>query len=296
MNILIAGGTGFLGTALVDNLTADGCKVFILTRRKPGTSKQIRWDGLTTSGWSQIVNEVDAVVNITGLSTAHWPWTKKRKQQFVDSRVLPGRALASAIGNAVRRPKVFLQVSGINHYGLRGDSIADETTPPADDFLAQLTVQWEESTRPLEELGIRRVVMRSAVVLHRRGGLFPLMALPTRLYFGGRFGSGMQAFPWIHIEDYVRAVHFLLENENARGPFNLIAPEPASNAEFMREVCNALSRPYWFHIPEALLRMTLGEMSNLLVDGRFARPKRLLESGFTFKYGKLSDALKSLLA
>ncbi|MBV6451558.1 MAG: Epimerase family protein [Anaerolineales bacterium] len=296
MNILIAGGTGFLGSTLADRLAADGHKIFILTRQKPSAPNHVQWDGVTTSGWTPIVNEVDAVINLTGLSTAHWPWTKKRKRQFVDSRVLPGRALASAIGSAIRRPRVFLQVSGINHYGLRGDSVADESTPPADDFLAQLTVQWEESTRPLEELGVRRVVLRSAVVLDKQRGLFPLMVLPVRLFFGGRFGNGLQAFPWIHIEDYARAARFLLEDENARGPFNLISPEPTSNAEFMRETCRALARPYWFHLPESLLSMTLGEMSVMLVDGRFARPNHLLEMGFKFNYGDLSGALKNLFA
>ncbi|MCC6300760.1 MAG: TIGR01777 family protein [Anaerolineales bacterium] len=295
MNVLIAGGAGFLGSAVARDLTACGHKVFILTRRKPRTPNQIRWDGFTTSGWSHIVNEADAAINLTGFSTAHFPWTNARKRQFVDSRVVPGRALVSALGSAVRRPRVFLQASGINHYGLRGDSLADESTPPADDFLAQLTVQWEDSTRPLEELGVRRVVMRTAVVLDERGGLFPLMALPARLYFGGRMGSGSQAFPWIHIEDFLGAIRFFLENEDVRGPFNLIAPEPTSNEEFMREVCNCLSRPYWFHLPESFLRMILGEMSVLLVDGRFAQPKRLLESGFDFKFGKLKDALSDLI-
>lgn len=296
MNILIAGGTGFLGSTLANNFAADGHKVFILTRRKPSAPNHFRWDGIRNSGWTPIVNEVDAVINLTGLSTAYWPWTKKRKRQFVDSRVLPGHALASAIGSAIRRPRVFLQVSGINHYGLRGDTVADESTPPADDFLAQLTVQWEESTRPLEELGVRRVVLRSAVVLDKQRGLFPLMVLPVRLFFGGRFGNGLQAFPWIHIEDYARAARFLLEDENARGPFNLISPELTSNAEFMRETCKALARPYWFHLPESLLRLTLGEMSVMLVDGRFARPNHLLEMGFKFNYGDLSGALKNLFA
>lgn len=296
MKILLAGGTGFLGSALAKTLAADGHEIFILTRRQPRTSNQIQWDGFTVGEWSRIVDEADAVVNFTGYSTSHWPWTKATKQRFVDSRVLPGRALVSAIGRATRRPRVFLQASGINHYGLRGDSPADEATPPSDDFLAQLTVQWEAATQPLEELGVRRVVIRSAVVLDRRGGLFPLMVLPVKLFFGGRFGDGSQAFPWIHIEDYNRAVRFLLEKADARGAFNLIAPEPASNAEFMRAVCKSLARPYWFHIPGFLLRATLGEMSVMLADGRFVQPKRLLGSGFKFNYGKLNDALENLFA
>lgn len=296
MNVLIAGGAGFLGSTIAKTLTADGHTVFILTRRQPRAPNQIQWDGFASGAWSRILNEADAVVNLTGYSTSHWPWTKATKQRFVDSRVLPGRALVSAIGRATRRPRVFLQASGINHYGLRGDSPADEATPPGDDFLAQLTVQWEAATQSLEELGVRRVVLRSAVVLDRRGGLFPLMVLPVKLFFGGRFGNGAQAFPWIHIEDYIRAIRFLLEQADARGAFNLIAPEPTSNAEFMRAVCKSLARPYWFHIPEFLLRAALGEMSVMLADGRFVQPKRLLDSGFKFNYGKLNDALENLFA
>jgi hypothetical protein len=238
---------------------------------------------------------MDAVVNLTGFGLEHWPWTQKQKQKFIYSRVLPGLALASAIQNAARRPRVFLQTSGINRYGLRGETTADESTPPADDFLAQLTVKWEDATKLVEELGVRRVIVRNAVVLARNDGLFPLMALAPRLFLGGKFGDGNQAMPWIHIADQTRAMRFLLENENARGPFNLISPEPTSNAEFMQAVAKALHRPYWFHVPEILLRLVLGEMSVLLTEGRYSQPKRLIESGFRFQFGKLQDALEDLL-
>jgi uncharacterized protein (TIGR01777 family) len=242
------------------------------------------------------MNEMDAVVNLTGFGLDHWPWTRKQKQKFVDSRVLPGRALASAIQNAARRPRVFLQSSGVNHYGLRGAGIADESTPPGSDFPAQLTVKSEEATKSIEELGVRRVITRNAVVLSRRGGLFPLMVLATRLFFGGKFGDGQQATPWIHHLDHTNALRFLLENENARGPFNLISPNPVSNAEFMQNVAKALHRPYWFHVPVFLLRMALGEMSVLITEGRYVQPRRLLELGFQFQFGKLKNAMEALLA
>ncbi|HEX6269887.1 MAG TPA: TIGR01777 family oxidoreductase [Anaerolineales bacterium] len=296
MKVLIAGGTGFLGTALTKSLTADGHEALILTRRTPKHPNQFQWDGATTNGWGQLVNEVDAVVHLTGFSLEHWPWTKRTKQKFIDSRVIPGRALVSAIQNAARRPRVFLQASGINRYGLRGESVADESTPAAGDFLAQLTVKWEDATKPVEELGVRRIITRNAVVLARRDGLFPLMALPTRLFFGGKFGDGKQAMPWIHIADHIYAMRFLLENKDARGPYNLIAPELTSNAEFMRTVARTLHHPYWFHVPAFLLRMVLGEMSILLTEGRYAQPKRLLELGFPFRFGNLKDAMEDLLS
>ncbi|HSL28902.1 MAG TPA: TIGR01777 family oxidoreductase [Anaerolineales bacterium] len=295
MRVLIAGGSGFLGTALRKSLEHNGHDVHILTRSAPRSPNEIQWDGETTTGWGRVMNEIDAVVNFTGYGLEHWPWNAKQKQKFLDSRTLPGRALTSAIQNASHPPRVLIQASGVNRYGLRGETIADESTPPARDFLAQLTVPWEDATKPVERLGIRRIVIRNAVVLARRGGLFPLMTLAPRLFFGGRFGDGQQAMPWIHVSDHIRATRFLLENEHAHGPFNLIAPQQTSNAEFMRAVARALRRPYWFHPPRGLLRLVLGEMSVLLTEGRFSQPKRLIELGFQFQFGTLKVALEDLL-
>lgn len=294
MNVMIAGGSGFIGTALTKSLVQDGHKVFILTRGKPKNPNQIQWDGKTTSGWGHRVNEMDAIINLTGHGLKHWPWTKRQKQKFVDSRVLPGLALASAIRESTRRPRVFLQTSGINRYGLRNEGVADETTPPAGDFLAQLTIGWEDATKSVEELGVRRVITRNAVVLAKRGGLFPLMVLPMQLFFGGRFGDGRQAIPWIHIADQIGAIRFLLENENASGAFNLIAPTPTLNADFMQTIAKTLKRPYWFHLPAFLLRIPLGEMSILLTEGSYSQPKRLLELGYVFQFPTFEDAVKDI--
>jgi uncharacterized protein len=295
MKVLIAGGSGFLGTALKNSLTEHHHNVFVLTRRPSKRPDEIHWDGKTANEWGHRVNEMDAVVNLAGFGLNHWPWTKHQKQKFVDSRVIPGLALASAIQNASRRPQMFLQTSGINRYGLRGEGMADESTPPASDFQGQLTVKWEDATKSVEKLGVRRVIARNAVVLAQRKGIFPLMTLAPRLFFGGKFGDGKQAMPWIHVTDQAKAMCFLLENENAHGPFNLISPEPTSNAEFMRSVCKTLHRPYWFHVPRFLLRMILGEMSILLTEGRYSQPKRLIELGFQFQFGKLEHAMEELL-
>jgi uncharacterized protein (TIGR01777 family) len=294
MKVLIAGGSGFLGSALTTALKKDRNEVYTLTRRKPKKPDQVQWDGKTTMGWGHLVNEVETVINLSGLGLEHWPWTERQKSRFLDSRVLPGLALAAAIKESTRRPRVFLQQSGINHYGLRGETIADESTPTAADFLAQLTVQWEAATQSVESLGVRRVVVRTAVVLSGRGGLFPLMALPARLFFGGKLGSGQQAMPWIHIDDWVNAVMFLLKSEGSGGVYNLIAPQPVSNTDFMRAVTQALKRPYWFHIPAFLMRLGLGEMSNMVLEGRFSQPKRLIEAGYQFQFPVLEDVLKDM--
>lgn len=295
MNILIAGGSGFLGTALTKSFVSDGHKVFILTRgaRKNQNAETIQWDAKTTNGWGHRIHEMDVVIHITGRSLSTFPWTSATKKSFLDSRLIPGLALASAIQASAKRPNVFIQASGINYYGLSGN-LADESTPPADDFLAQLSVQWENATKLLDELGVRRIVTRSAPVLGEGAALLNLMALPIKLFFGGRFGSGKQAMPWIHIQDWVGAIRYLIANEQARGAYNLIAPAQTSNAEFNQTIAQVLHRPYWFPYPEFLLRNILGEMSVLILDGRFSQPKRLIEAGYQFQFPGLKEALEDL--
>jgi uncharacterized protein (TIGR01777 family) len=293
---MIAGGSGFLGNALTRSLLADGYKVFTLTRggNAPAEAQPVRWDGKTTNGWGHLMNEMDAVVHLAGKSLASFPWTAAVKQAFHDSRVLPGLALTQAIQEAERRPRVFVQASGINHYGLKG-GVADEDTPPGGDFLAQLTVKWEAATQPVEKLGVRRVILRTAVALAKREGMLGLMALPVKFFAGGPIGDGKFCMPWIHVADWVGAARYLMSNESASGAYNLIAPTPTSNAEFNRALAAVLRRPYWLPAPAFLLRTFLGEMSVLVVEGRCARPKRLLEAGYKFQFETAREALRDLL-
>lgn len=295
MNIMISGGTGLLGTALTKSFLADGHKVFILSRKQSSRSnvQVVKWDAGTTAGWGHLINEMDVVIHLAGRSTAAWPWTAAKKKSFEDSRIVPGLALAQAIREATRRPSLFVQVSGINHYGLHGDP-ADESTPPGEDFLAQLTVKWEAATRSVEELGVRRLILRTPPVLARENLIMKLIALPVQLFFGGPLSSGKQAFPWVHIRDWVAAVRYLMANESAHGVYNMIAPEQTSLADFTRVLANVLRRPYWFPVPAFLLRNVLGEMSVLILEGRFAQPKRLLESGYTFQFPGPREALTDL--
>ncbi len=296
MKFMIAGGSGFLGQALTRSLLADGHQVYILTRGTGVISgaQAVQWDAKTTNGWGHLVNEMDVMIHLAGKSLSSWPWTAATKQAFHDSRIIPGLLLAQSIQQATHRPGIFVQASGINHYGLRGN-LADESTPPGDDFLAQLTVKWEDATKSVEELGVRRVVIRTAVVLGKGDGLLGLMALPIRLFAGGPLGSGKQAMPWIHINDWVGGVRHLIASENARGAYNLIAPTPTSNAEFNRILANVIRRPYWFPTPAFLLRILLGEMSVLILEGRFAQPKRLTESGYSYQFPGLHEALVDLV-
>lgn len=295
MNIMISGGTGLLGTALTKSLLADAHKVFILSRtdKKHSDVQIIKWDARTPDGWGHLVNEMDVVIHLAGRSTSAWPWSAANKKSFEDSRILPGLALAQAIQVATRRPSLFVQVSGINHYGLHGD-LADESTPPGDDFLAQLTVKWEGATQSVERLGVRRLVLRTPPVLSRDNVIMKLIALPVQLFVGGPIGSGKQPFPWIHIKDWVSAVRYLMADESARGVYNMIAPSQTSLADFAKILANVLHRPYWFPVPAFLMRNVLGEMSVLILEGRYSQPKRLLESGYTFQFPGPREALTDL--
>ncbi len=292
MNIMISGGSGFLGQALAKSFSADGHKIFILTRDKTvfENAQALQWDAKTTNGWGRLVNEMDAIIHLAGKSLSTFPWTESTKRAFYDSRVISGQAIVDAIRQADRRPKILIQASGINYYGVSGSS-ADESAPPAEDFLARLAVQWENATQPVEELGVRRIVIRTAPALAKYGGVLPLMALPVKLFMGGPMGDGKFAVPWIHIRDWVGAIRYLIADENARGAYNLIAPTPTSNADFNRALADVLKRPYWFPAPAFFVRKFLGEMSVLILEGRFSQPRRLIESGYRFQFENIHAAL-----
>ncbi|MFH2104399.1 MAG: TIGR01777 family oxidoreductase [Chloroflexota bacterium] len=299
MQVLIAGGSGTIGEAITHSLVSDGCSVMILTRN-PARVKEtdkitaIRWDGKTADGWKDVIERTDAILNLVGENLSTWPWTETQKRRFLESRIHAGKAILAAVSSARRRPKVLIQASGINHYGIKG-AVADETSPPGDDFLAKLTLAWEDSTRGVEELGVRRVVTRLAVVLAKGSGLLPLMSLPVRLFLGGKLGTGRQAVPWVHIQDVVHALQFFLDNGQTQGAYNLIAPTQVSNADFYRLLAQTLKRPYWLPVPSFLLKLALGEMATLVVDGRYAVPRRLMDAGYKFSFENAAAALADLL-
>lgn len=299
MNVLIAGGTGFIGSALTRSLLADGHPVWVLTRnpaqaRLVEGAQAVGWDGRTVDNWLDVFSQMDAVVNLVGENVGRWPWTAERKRRIRNSRVDAGAALAGAFQRASRRPAVLVQSSGVGYYGPRGSEPVDETSPAGSDFFASVATDWEASTRVVDSLGVRRVVIRTSLVLDARAGILPLMAMPVKLFAGGRLGDGQQGISWIHLEDHVRAVRFLLENGKASGVFNLSAPNPLSNADFMAALAKTLGRPYWFHMPAFALRLALGEMSTLLLDGQFALPQRLVNLGFVFRFETAPEAFQSL--
>ncbi len=242
-----------------------------------------------------MIDGADAIINLAGENIGSGRWTDEHKRRILESRLNVGRALVQAVEVATHKPRVIIQASGVGYYGSSGDEEITEEVPPGHDFLAQVAVEWEASTAPLETLGVRQVVIRTGVVLSTAGGALPRMLLPFRLFAGGRLGSGRQWFPWIHIADEVGAIRFLIENETASGPFNLTAPVPLSNAEFSHLLGERLRRPALMPTPAFALRLIFGEMATVILDGQRAIPRHLLQLGFTFQFPEAGSAIRELL-
>jgi uncharacterized protein (TIGR01777 family) len=300
VNIIIAGGSGFIGSSFSRHLVKYGHHVWILSRNPsqqqlpPGVTG-VQWDGSSPDGWGQLVNEADVFINLTGENLAGGLWSAARKQRFLTSRVNPGRAIVKAIQEASHRPKVLMQSSAIGYYGDSADIEVDEDAPVGEDYMAQLCVQWENSTRPVEDLGVRRVIIRTSIVLSRESLILKLFLLPFRMFVGGKLGSGKQWVPWIHIDDQIGAMLHLINNESAGGVYNFAAPQVLRNEEFERTIGKVLRRPYWFPVPAFALRMVIGEMSTMVLEGQRASVKKLLDSGFEFRYPTLESALIEIL-
>lgn len=301
MRVLIIGGTGTVGRRLVEHLFDHTHTAIVVSRQpyKPATLPAkitfARWDGRTAEGWGDLVEEADAVVNLAGAGLADARWTEERKRIIKESRTQPGQAVVEAIQAAAKKPKVLIQASAVGYYGPHKDGVITEAHGHGKDFLADVCQVWEASTEPVERLGVRRVIIRSGVVLDMRGGAFPRMLLPFRLFAGGPVSSGKQWLPWIHYLDEVSAIRFLIENEDASGSFNLTAPNPVTNGEFARVIGKTMKRPAFFPAPALALKLIFGEMATVLLEGQQVVPKRLQEMGFEFKYPTADEALEDLL-
>jgi uncharacterized protein len=302
MRVIVLGGTGLIGKALVAGLVKDGYAVVVLSRdprrysgRLPAGVQLQGWDGRSAQGWSHLADGAAALVNLAGESIGSGRWTAARKKSILESRVNAGKAVVEAVDAAQDKPRVVIQASAVGYYGSRRDEIVTEQDGPGDDFQSGVCQAWEASTLAVEAAGVRRAVIRSGVVLSLKGGAFPLMLLPFRLFVGGKTGSGAQWLSWIHLADEIAAIRFLIKNPQASGVFNLSAPNPLTNAALSRLIGEVMHRPALLPAPAFAVRAVLGEMSTLILDGQRVVPERLQALDFIFQYPQAEGALRALL-
>jgi uncharacterized protein len=303
MRIVIAGGSGFLGSPLAAAFAAEGADVIVLTRtaraRDAGRIRAVVWqpDG-EVGAWSSALDGADAVVNLAGESIAGRRWSAEHKNRILDSRVQATRSLVEAIGRASAAPPVLISGSAVGYYGPLGDEIATEATRPGNDFLARVCLRWEEEALRAQQLtaGRTRVVLiRTGLVLEKDGGALPQMLPPFKFGVGGPVGSGRQYWPWIHRDDWVAMVRWAFATTGVSGPLNATAPAPVTNREFSTALGRALHRPAVMPAPAFALKLLLGEMADaLLLSGQRAVPAKAERERFAFRYPRLDDALTAI--
>ena len=301
MRIVIAGATGFIGRALCRDLAGD-YEVVALSRDAKKASgvvgeygRVVEWDGRTTSGWAAEASGARAIVNLAGEPVVG-RWSRSTKASIRHSRFQSAKAIIDAIEAAREKPGVFVQGSAIGYYGLRTDEVLDEESSSGRGFLADVCRRLEDAAVRCEAQGVRSVIARTGIVLGRDGGALPRLMRPFRFYVGGHVGSGRQWFSWITLQDEVRAIRFLIENDYAKGFYNLTAPEPVTMKAFCQALGQAMDRPCWTALPGPAVRLLAGEMANeVLLAGQRVIPKRLMEAGFEFTHSDAGKALASII-
>ena len=303
--VVIAGGTGFLGRALSTGLMRDGYDVVILSRSNnvshPMGIRPVYWTGKPTGRsepWHSHLMDASAVINLAGAGIADARWTASRKQLIKSSRIESTRAIVEGIKAlpADRRPALLLNASAVGYYGPRGDEIITEDDRPGTGFLSQVCSAWEKEANSVKKLDIPVVLLRIGIVLAGTGGALPKMLLPFRLFIGGPLASGRQWWSWIHIDDVIGIIRFLLTYSGVSGPVNLTAPNPVTNREFAAITGKVLDRPSWLPVPATALRLLLGEMADeMLLTGQRVIPKKMMSLGYTFRYPDLLPALMAIL-
>ncbi|MEN8197591.1 MAG: TIGR01777 family oxidoreductase [Pseudomonadota bacterium] len=308
MHVVIAGGSGLVGRALTANLISDGRQVTVLSRNParrhsstPPSVSFVQWDGRTAGDWIGALNGAGAVVNLAGESIAgegFFPdrWSADKKNRIRDSRIGAGRAIVQAFEKVERKPAVLVQASAVGYYGPRGDEEVTEDEPAGDDFLSSVCVDWEAATAPVEAMGVRRVVVRVGLVLTPDGGALPRLVLPHKWFAGGYFGHGRQWWPWIHLDDVAAALRFTIDNESAGGPMNFTAPTPVTSRAFGKALGRVMRRPSYAPVPAFAMRLLVGEVASIVLDGQRVVPGRLQALGYTFRFTDLEKALADLLA
>ena len=295
MRFVLAGGSGFLGTAWRDHLAREGHEVVRLVRGEALSASESRWDPYAGQVDRELIESADVVGTLSGAPLAHWPWTSSYKRTFTESRVATTRTLAEAVAASDRKP-AFVAQNGIAGYGDRGDApLTEESAFDADTFMGRVTRAWQDATTPAVEAGARVTVMRSGVVLDRRGGALKPLLLVFKAGVGGPVGSGRQYFSTISLRDWVRAATHLAVDDDATGVYNLSGPEPMTNAEFGKELGRMLHRPAVTPVPGWAVRTVVGDVSSELLNSTRVEPARLREDGFVFEHPTLNEQLAAAL-
>ena len=298
MNVLITGGTGFIGKVLCKRLLAEGHSLFILTRRPENVMGQVKAiSQLSELPDSSEASRIDAVINLAGEPIANKRWSVKQKELIISSRLDTTRKLIDYFKEVTHLPSVFISGSAIGYYGAGvSNEVHKENAAGDDSFSSKLCQQWESTALEAEGMGIRTCLLRTGIVLGKDGGALSKMLLPFKLGLGGRVGRGDQWMPWIHVDDLVSIILHCIDNESLSGPLNGTAPSPVSNSAFSRELARALRRPALFPLPAFVVRLLMGEMGEeLLLSGKRIVPAKLLHSGFDFQYESLPVALRNIV-
>lgn len=299
MKIIIAGATGLIGAILTDRLWNQYYDLTLLSRRPPAETgipkrRWFAWQPGLSGEWESAVDGADGIVNLVGEPIAAKRWNEVQKERLRLSRLAATKSLVNAIAKAKLKPKFLINASAVGYYGARGDELITEGAGPGQDFLARLCVDWEAEARRAEASGVRVALLRTGIVLAKGKGALAKMVPPFKIFFGGPLGRGQQWMPWIHIEDEIGLITYLIENAEARGPFNGTAPNPVTMNEFSKTLGDVLNRPSWARVPPSVLALMLGEMSEMLLNGQRAVPDAAVKLGYVFKYPALAEALRSL--
>lgn len=298
MRVVVAGGTGFIGSKLWESLLAKGHDVVLLTRDASRSRDHIHPKVRVVSwapgaAWESWVDGAGAIVNLAGETLAQ-RWTETAKSRILSSRLEATEKLCAAIQKAVLKPSVLVNASAVGIYGPRGDETLSEDAPPGSDFLATTCVSWEEAAKKAEPLGVRVALVRTGVVLGREGGALAKMLPPFKAFVGGPIGRGSQFLSWIHRDDLVGLYVFALENPRVEGPLNGTAPNPVTMKEFAAALGHALHRPSFLPVPAPAVRLLFGEMATVVLDGQRVVPKKAETLGFPFRFPRVDAALQDV--
>ena len=301
MKVAVTGATGLVGGALCESLNRDGHQLVLLARRAEQAergcprARVTSWEATSGAPSPEFLEGLDAVVNLVGEPIAAGRWTKARKKAIRESRTMGTAHLVEALSRCQSRPRVLINSSAVGFYGDRGDEILEENSVPGAGFLASVCREWESQAEQASQLGIRVVLLRGGLVLSTRGGALPRILLPFKAFVGGPVGSGKQWMSWVHIDDEVDVIRYLIDQDSIRGPVHCTAPNPVTNREFSRNLGEVLRRPSFMPVPAFALRILFGEMADTLLEGQRVVPRKLEAAGYRFRFPELRGALKDLI-